>query len=319
MKRALFLALSTITLGAVLTAPGQAATTPSPGDLRVGTFNISGANNDSHATGEQKVWSVRKPVVVRQIVGENSDVIGLQEAYEGTLQYTDLRNALNAAGKKFEVTNTDKSASRGTRIIYNTSTLTLLKSGSFKYVHQVSGSTDRYFVWATFQQIATGKQFFFTSTHLSPNSSTVKKQEWQELIPKIKALNTGRLPVIAVGDFNTSKFGAAAQDMLPAMKTAGFGDVMNQEYQVNPPRSPRAETSINRWINSFNGFRRDVSLYSYPSRHDKVGNGIDWVFATNTLRVKKWKVVIYYDASTLQITGVIPSDHNMVSSTVVLP
>jgi hypothetical protein len=125
--------------------------------------------------------------------------------------------------------------------------------------------------------------------------------------------------VVVTGDFNTSKFSAAAQTMLPAMKSAGFGDVMNQEFEVNPPRNPRAETVVNGWINSFNDWRRFVGDYAYEDRKDKVGNGIDWVFATNALRVKLWKVVIDFNPSTLMINGTIPSDHNMLSSVVALP
>ena len=106
--------------------------------------------------------------------------------------------------------------------------------------------------------------------------------------------------------------------MLPAMKAAGFGDVMNQQYQVNPPVSPRAEVVVNGWINSFNDYRRDITPYSYSTNHAKVGNGIDWVFATNSLRVKQWKVVIDFNPATLQINGVIPSDHNMISAVLVL-
>ncbi|MCW2799256.1 MAG: hypothetical protein JWQ70_728 [Aeromicrobium sp.] len=296
-------------------------------DLRVGTFNLSGANNDGKASGDQQIWADREPVVASQIVAENSDVVGLQEAYQSSgnypsgapNQYTDLRNALNAKGKPFEVTDPSKDASRATRIIYNTATLQMDSQGSFKYVNQVSGSTDRFLVWATFTQKASGKRFFFADTHLSPNSATVKKKEWQELIPKIKALNTASLPVISVGDFNTSKFGAEAEAMLPAMKTAGFGDVMNQEYKVNPAKNVRAQTVVNGWINSFNDYRRSIVDYSYTTRHDKVGNGVDWIFATNSLPVKQWKVVIDFNPTTLKINGVIPSDHNMVSSIIALP
>jgi endonuclease/exonuclease/phosphatase family metal-dependent hydrolase len=306
------------------------ADTPPPtggDDLHVGTFNISGSNTDDNATGDHKVWSQRKPKVVEQIVAEDIDVLGTQEAFwstgnslpSGTDQFTDLRNGLNAAGEPFEVTNTNRSVGKGTRILYNTDTVEKLTSGEFKYAHQVSGKTDRYLAWGTFRHKASGTSFFFADTHLSPDSSTVKKQQWQELIPKVKSLNSGSLPVVVVGDFNTSKFGTAAQDMLPAMKSAGFGDVMNQEFEVNPPRSPRAELAVNKWINSFNGYRRNVADFSYEDRRDKVGNGIDWVFATNALRVKLWKVVIDFNPSTLMINGTIPSDHNMLSSIVVLP
>jgi endonuclease/exonuclease/phosphatase family metal-dependent hydrolase len=266
-------------------------------------------------------------VVVQQILEEEIDVLGTQEAFwstgnslpAGTDQFTDLRNGLNAAGEPFEVTNTDRSVGKGTRILYNTDTVEKLTSGQFKYTNQVSGKTDRYLAWATFRHKASGTSFFFADTHLSPDSSTVKKQQWQELIAKVKALNTGSLPVIVGGDFNTSKFGDAAKDMLPAMKSAGFGDVMNQEYTINPPRNPRAEVAVNQWINSFNDYRRNVADYAYDDRRDKVGNGVDWIFATNSLRVKEWKVVIDFNPTTLMVNGVIPSDHNMISSVITLP
>ncbi len=288
------------------------------GELRVATFNISGENNDPSASGDQRVWAERLPVVVSQIKGENPDVVGLQEAYQGTGQYVSLRNALNAAGKAYEISDLAQNASNGTRIMYNTATVTPLAKGAFAYANQVSGKTLRYLAWATFRHNASGKEFFFVTTHLSPDSAAVKVLEWKELIAKVAELNTGNLPVVAVGDFNTSKFMAGAEEMLPAMKAAGFGDVMNQQYQVNPPVSPRAEVVVNGWINSFNDYRRDITPYSYSTNHAKVGNGIDWVFATNSLRVKQWKVVIDFNPATLQINGVIPSDHNMISAVLVL-
>ncbi|WP_198018386.1 hypothetical protein, partial [Sedimentibacter sp. B4] len=70
------------------------------------------------------------------------------------------------------------------------------------------------------------------------------------MVKKIPQLNTGKLPVVSVGDFNSSKFTSYTAQLLPAMKAAGFGDVMNQEYTVNPPKGIRAENVVNGWINS---------------------------------------------------------------------
>lgn len=289
-----------------------------PAELRVATFNISGQNNDPKAKGDRKVWSKRLPVVASQIIGENSDVVGLQEAYQRTKQYVSLRNALNARGESYQVTDLAEGTSAGTRILYNTKTVTPLDKGSKAYASQVGGKTDRYLVWAKFRHNASGKKFFFFNTHLSPDSSSVRVKEWKELISKVTVLNDDNLPVVVVGDFNTSKHKPAAAQMLPAMKNAGFGDVMNQQYKVNPPVNPRAESVVNGAINSFNDYRRGISAYSYPLGQSMVGNGIDWIFATNSLRVKEWKVVINVDPSTRQIRGVIPSDHNMISSVIVI-
>lgn len=289
-----------------------------PAELRVATFNISGQNNDKKSNGERKTWPKRLPVVVSQIADENSDVVGLQEAYQGTKQYISLRNALNATGKAYQVTDTSKGTSAGTRILYNTKTVTMLDKGSVGYASQVGGKTRRYLVWAKFRHNTSGKEFLFFNTHLSPDSASVRVKEWKELIRKVTSLAEENLPVVVVGDFNTTKHKPAAAQMLPAMKNAGFGDVMNQQYKVNPPANPRAEEVINGQINSFNDFRRDISSYSYPLNRSMVGNGIDWIFATNSLRVKKWKVVIDYNPNTRKIRGVIPSDHNMISSVLVL-
>lgn len=301
-----------------------AGTAVASSDLRVASYNLSGSNNDGSASGDRRVWAERQPVVVGQVLAEKSDVVGLQEAYQGGSkpQYDQLRDALQAKGGSYEVVDRDKNTSRATRILYNDATLTVKDHGSVAYQDQVSGRTPRYLVWATFTQKSTGKSFFFANTHLAPEDQALKVRQWRELVSQVQRLNSANLPVVTVGDFNTSKFNskyeAAPREMLPAMKSAGFGDVMNQEFKVNPPRGVRAEKVVNGWINSFNGFRRDVRAYSYPDRRDKVGNGIDWVFASNALRVKEWKVVIDLDPSTLQIRGVIPSDHLMISSVLTL-
>ena len=86
------------------------------------------------------------------------------------------------------------------------------------------------------------------------------------------------------------------------MKAAGYGDVLNQGFQENPIRVPRATAVTNGWINSFNGYRRFVGDYAYETAKEKAGNNIDWIFASNHLPVKSWKVVIDYDRY-LQLTG----------------
>jgi len=62
-----------------------------------------------------------------------------------------------------------------------------------------------------------------------------------------------------------------------------------------------------------------VRTFGYDDARTKTGNNIDYVFATNSLLVKEWKMVIKYDPTTLRVDGVIPSDHNMVRATVTLP
>ena len=75
---------------------------------------------------------------------------------------------------------------------------------------------------------------------------------------------------------------------------------------------------MNPWISSSNHFKRDVRGFSWAD-HGYIGNNIDWVFASNELTVKEWETVVDYDAQSLQVTGVIPSDHCMVRATLVIP
>lgn len=326
----------------ILTGAGaSSASAASVSDVRIGSFNISNLAFDSRAAGEHKVWKERRPVVRKQILYRHLDVVGLQEAnpsnvYKssvsyGANQFLDLRAAINGKGYHYAVTNEyayncEKStsskncvyqyrgASADTRILYNKDTLTMLDQGSYLFNAQTAGKQDRYLAWAIFEQKSSGEKFLFVNTHLDPSSIAVRKAQWSELIDKTNELKQ-YLPVITVGDFNTSKYDDYASTYLPAMKNAGYGDVLNQEYSTNPAHNPRPQTMKYAWVNSFGNFRRNVADYSYSKRRDKIGNGIDWVFATNNVPVKSYEVAVPMNSSTLKIRGVIPSDHMLVTAT----
>ena len=58
-------------------------------------------------------------------------------------------------------------------------------------------------------------------------------------------------------------------------------------------------------------------MYAYEDAKFKVGNGVDWIFATNYVKVRSWEVVADLDSS-YHLRGVIPSDHAMVTSTLTM-
>jgi endonuclease/exonuclease/phosphatase family metal-dependent hydrolase len=325
----------------------EPTTTPAPvpgtgtADVRVASFNIRGVNYDAQAAGDQRPWRERRPVVVQQILRERSDVVGVQEANQstiygvgldyGTTQYNDLLAAVNLTGAHYALTNavsynclrpassqncdyTYRGASQSTRILYNTDTLAPVVTGSYKYTNQAVGKTDRYLAWAVFRVKATGGEFLFTNTHLDSYEVPVRVAQWEELITKVTQLSNGR-PVVSVGDFNTSKWDAWSEQMLPRMKTAGFGDVLDQKFQSQFGVNPRPLNRVDAWINSYNRFNRDLTVWAYEENHAKIGNNIDYVFASNDIPVRSWRTVVDYDPTTLRMTGVIPSDHNMVTAT----
>src|SRR3954465_13928197 len=103
--------------------------------------------------------------------------------------------------------------------------------------------------------------------------------QWKELIAKVDQLK-GQLARVTVGDFNTQKFDAGTpklcDEMVPAMRANGYGDVLNQTCATNPVVSPRARRSINGWINSLNRYNRDITTDSYYNNHTKTRQKNHW-------------------------------------------
>jgi len=342
----LLLAVVLVVAGSTAGVPAraqEASTNLLPVDLRVGSFNVRGVNTDG---SDGLPWRDRRPAVVRDILGERVDVLGLQEVSQnngyadeledGPNQMLDLVAGLTEADGTYALTNTSsanclrdwtlhrceyvyRGASRSTRILYNTTTLAMTGQGSYEYRVQSDKDNDtRYFVWATFRVLATGHEFFFANTHLTNGSAAMQKAQTKELIEQV-AQRRGGLPVVVVGDFQKTKFRAPIDFTLKAMKSAGFGDVLDQRFETPWVPRHRAQKRVNGWINTMNRFKRDLRPYAYEDDKRKLGNNIDWVFASNELQVPEWKVVARYDKQRLRLTGVIPSDHFMVRATITLP
>jgi endonuclease/exonuclease/phosphatase family metal-dependent hydrolase len=325
-------------------APASPATAATSNDVRVGTFNIVTVSADGNASGERKVWRERRGTVISQILREGLDVVGVQEANQSSIygsrlvddkrnQYLDLRAGLNRQGAAYQVSSVypyncykawssrnchyrNRAASGDNRILYNTRTMLLLHKGAYKYPHQVRNSTARYLGWAVFRVQATGHEMLFVTTHLDPYSKSVRVAQWHDLISKVNGLAHGR-PVVVTGDLNTTKYSDWAGGVMSAMHQSGYDDVFNQRYRTNP--SPiAAESTTHAFVNSFNGWRRDVTRYSYWNDRAKTGNGVDWIW-TRGVHVSHAEVVADLDERTGQIVGTIPSDHHMVEAGLTVP
>jgi endonuclease/exonuclease/phosphatase family metal-dependent hydrolase len=344
---------ATVTSGVVTPVSASAPTQPhatvaaarrAPVDINVGSFNIQSAGHD-RSVGLQRPWRKRRATVVRQILANRIDVLGVQEAaytpsfrprlVTGRTQYLDLRNGLNSLGGRYAVTvkaavnckrpyvaancrRRDRNASAADRIIYNKRALTVVRTGARKYSRQTSRTPNMALAWAVLRSRATGARFLFTTTHLDPSNRRVRRAQWRQMIRIVKQVRRG-LPVVSVGDFNVSKMDPMTRTMLPAMRKAGFGDVLNQSYGVNPTPNVRARTRINGWMNTYNHLTRRVASFGYEDRRGNTGNGIDWIFASNHLPIMEYEVVCAYDTRTLRVTGTLPSDHNMIRAKVRLP
>jgi endonuclease/exonuclease/phosphatase family metal-dependent hydrolase len=332
--------------GASAAPPAQSSAAAKSGraaaNLRVATFNVRNVSLDG--SGALATWAERRGTVIAQILGQAVDVIGVQEVnpsrkfaprlVDGHNQYVDLRNGLNKAGGAYELTNRyaynckrpstswkckpkNRRSSHSDRILYNTATLTLVKQGKLKYHSQVASHSPSHLGWAVLRSRVNGAEFLFTTTHLEPKVKKVKKAQWREMIKRIDKVRDGR-PVVAVGDFNTTKYSPVAAKMLPRMRRHGYGDAVGQRYKQNPVRSPRARVMINGWINSLNRGSRDVRTFAYETDRSRTGDHVDWIFASKGLPVLEHAVVVDYDPATLMLNGVVPSDHNMLRATLAL-
>lgn len=309
--------------------------------VRVGSFNIKNVVFDRRA---KKVWPKRRGAIVRQVLANDIGLLGIQEAQntavgvfrQGWNQYLDLRRALNKAGGQYRLTARaavncenpttpwrckykDRGASRSTRILYDKSRYTKMRSGSIRYKRQV-GSEDRYLVWAKFKTKKTGQRLLFTTTHITSGSSKVKISQWGQMTREIRRLSrNGRLPVIATGDMNASKYNSITKKVLPAIKAAGFGDILNQRYREARIDNARAKRVVRAWISTLNRGQSRVAQFSQESNRALGAGHLDYIFASRGLPVLEWKQVVNFNPRTLRMRTPTPSDHNMITATLVLP
>jgi endonuclease/exonuclease/phosphatase family metal-dependent hydrolase len=316
-------------------------------ELRVASYNVTcdkcfdGQANELH-------WSGRRDAVAASIKAQDLDVIGVQEASQGWLkdsdgdkidlsQFEDLRNAL---GGSWTLTNSDRNncvkskspnscdykdqgASDGDRILFDASRVTMLEAGS-KLLPNVGGNNDRYVTWARLKQRSTGKQFMYASTHLEPAKDSgsagalyENRRDQAEVVAETVAKhNPEHLPAFIVGDMNSTRF---AHDYSPTnapydvYTKAGYVDPLGGAWRTTST-APGAlvKHRVNTWLNSFNGFDRKVE--------QKWVNGsyIDYIMVSKGVQVPEWETVANRGADG-NLVGIIPSDHNMIRATVVLP
>ena len=320
--------------------------------LRVASYNIKCANCFSGLPNEG-TWEQRRGAVVDTILGQHLDVVGLQEAGQAWLkdengqsispsitQFEDLRNRL---GGSWTLTNAnrnncvrsttpsncvyqDQGASQDTKIVFDAARVQMLDQGSKKLPFIDADDNDRYVAWAQFRQRSTGNRFMFATTHLEGTKDKagstayfdLRRQQTQVAIDDVAAHNPDHLPVIFGGDFNSTRF---AHDYNPS--NAPY-DVLLEAGLVDPTGSAFGTTKtapgatvvkrINTWVDSFNQFNRVVNNH----RTWINGANIDYMFVSPGIKVPEWETVVNMDASG-QFVGTIPSDHNMIRASLVLP
>lgn len=178
------------------------STTPVPANLTLMSFNIREGSN----------WSDRKSPIVSMINGESPDIIGLQEVKD-----VDVFDLVKIGGKQPWDYLTDNLGSytgyrysdKTNAILYKTSTVEMSDFGHFwlRDSYSSEGTSwdgyERTALYATVREKASGRYFFYVTTHFPMNNSN---EGWNKstalLESRIAALNTNNYPVILMGDFN---------------------------------------------------------------------------------------------------------------------
>ena len=81
------------------------------------------------------------------------------------------------------------------------------------------------------------------------------------------------------------------------------------------PYQQRAVQKTYAHVNSFNSLNPRIADYSVSA--GRIGNNVDWIFASNHLKVPRWHTHVTQSGGLL--TWPIRSDHFMVSAIVTLP
>lgn len=317
------------------------STTTELDGLTIASYNVKCANCYS-GLAEEGTWYERREAVTNTILMQAPDVIGIQEASQGWLkdskgkaislaQFEDLEDRL---GSPYKVTNShrnncvksstpsncvykDQGASQGTRIFYNSKTVKLVKQGSRRLSEVKASANDRYVAWAVFEDLKTSKRFMFADTHLEPQDSAhqLRITQAKELLEAVQENNPDNLPAFIVGDLNSSKRSTPSNGPYDEVLAAGFVDPLGNYYKSKDKqvRNPTVERRIRTNYSSYNGFKRRP-----PSTSDLNAANIDYIFTSPGTRVLEWETYLSLDSAG-NFAGRIPSDHNLIRATVVLP
>ena len=195
-------AIGAIKAGTVTIYVSSETPAPQPAaNLTLMSFNIREGSN----------WSDRKSPIVSMINGENPDIIGLQEVKD--LDYWDHlteNHPWDYLTDHLSAYTGYRSGTRTNAILYKTSTVELSNTGIFWLRdgdYSSSGDSwdgyERTALYATVREKATGRYFFYVTTHLPMNNSNDGWAKSTALLEsRIAALNTNDYPVILMGDMN---------------------------------------------------------------------------------------------------------------------
>ncbi|SFZ94315.1 Metal-dependent hydrolase, endonuclease/exonuclease/phosphatase family [Flaviramulus basaltis] len=241
------------------------------------TYNIK---LDYPKEGENS-WANRKSFFINQIKFYEPDVLGVQEAMPN--QMKDMDSLL--VDYSFVGVGRDNGKNEGeySAIFYKKNKLNVLKSSTFwlsETPEKVSMGWDavcnRVCTYVLLENKETKQNFLVFNTHFDHVGVIARKKSAILIINKIREINTNKLPVILMGDFNMESKHESIEFILENLKDS----------------NTIAKTRFGP-TGTFNGFKF----------HEPVTQRIDFIFVSFDISVNKYAVLS--DNWNLQY----PSDH----------
>ena len=159
-------------------------------------FKVMSFNMRNTAPEDQFTQDERKTYLLKVIMDNNVDIVGVQELAEDAMETwfnTQMANAGYGVYKSGQGNGSPKT------IWFKNSRFSLVKGGWF-----LMRTPDiRSGKWAILQdKLATGNSYFVCNSHWTTVSSTERSMDADSVLAAIKTNNTQNLPVICFGDFN---------------------------------------------------------------------------------------------------------------------
>ncbi|HEY9478104.1 MAG TPA: cell wall-binding repeat-containing protein, partial [Microbacteriaceae bacterium] len=265
------------------------ATAPSGTKLRVAEYNVNSVPASAGYVGY--TWKDRRTKVAAGIVKSGASVVTTAElttgeawSGAGKTQAQDLAGLLAPSGLVMANTiPTGTDGTNGAHIFYKPTVVKRVDGGyvspkSLSGVNWPSALTNRWFSWAKFTTVATGKSFVVAAVHLPADSGSTSYDALR--VREATAINTfldgkaGSLPTVVMGDFNSS-FAAMPNGPQNTFRLAGYYDASSSASHANYRYST---ANITRQIDNLKipGYPFTPYMYQYPAPR------IDYIMVKNS-------------------------------------
>lgn len=256
-------------------------------ELKVMTYNIKYDSTNDTVNN----WNDRKSDLVTLLDHYSPGIIGMQEVLEGQLSYlVEHRPNFTAIGVGRE---DGKKKGEYSPILYDARLFKLVNHGTFwlsETPNIVSvgwdAALERICTYGRFEDLKTQKQFWVFNTHFDHIGVLAREKSAVLIVSKIRELNTEKLPVVLMGDFNLTPNETPIHYLMKALTDA-------QTITSNPFYGPTG---------TFSGFDPDRIL----------SERIDYIF------VEKLKVQSYIHIDDRMENNKYISDHLPVFARVIL-